>query len=134
MTPRLEIFDWTFLDEVGRWALGVAVLASVVGTVVVRSWTFPLACMLTVAIDVALVHASAVRGGRLADDGEVDHPAVAVFFGGRLAYKALLMGAALLLPGLLDFWGVVTGALVFDTTLLVVGSILAVGRLNAVGR
>jgi hypothetical protein len=134
MSSSVELFSWSFLDEVGRWSLGIVALAALVGAVVTRSWEFPTSCLLAGTIDFALVHFSAVRGGRSAERGEIDQGAMALFLGGRLGYKVLLLSAAFVWPRVLDFWGVVVGALSYDMTLLVVGSILAVNRTHMIGR
>jgi hypothetical protein len=135
MSARSDVFTWTFLDEVAWWALGIACIASVAGAAVTHRWTFPLGCLLTVGLDLALVHLSARRGGHVAEIGGVDEGVVlGLFLGGRLALKAVLLVVALVWPWLLDFWGVAAGAVTYDITLAVVGSIVAVGRLNAAGR
>jgi hypothetical protein len=134
MSPNGELFAWSFLDEIGRWSLGFVALAAVVGAVVTRSWEFPTSCLLAGGIDFALVHFSTERGGRSAEVGKIDSGAMVLFLGGRLAYKVVLLSAALLWPRVLDFWGVAVGALSYDMTLLVVGSILAVDRTHMIGR
>jgi hypothetical protein len=134
MKSPSSVFDWSFLDEIGRWSLGIVAVAAVVGAVATRSWEFALSCLVAGAIDVALVHIAAERGGRAAETGDVDQAAMVIFLGGRLVYKILLLSAALVWPSLLSFWGVVVGVLSYDVTLVVVGSFLAVERTNLIRR
>lgn len=116
------------MREVARWSIAVAVAVAVGGTLVSRDWRFPLALTLGATFDVGtvmlLLHRvrpqtmDAARAGRLA----------AQLIAPRLVIKALLLAAAVLLPFVLDLWGMLAGVLVFDLTLTTVGSVIAASR------
>ena len=134
MTSPTDTFTWRFLDEVAYWALGMAAVAALMGAIVTRSWAFPVSCLVTAFIDVCIVHASAHRGGNRAEEGAVDGASMVLFVGGRLAFKVVLLSAALLWPSFVDFWGVVAGAVAYDLTLVTIGSALATSRMRTAGR
>lgn len=121
-------FSWEFLDEMTVWALVLGCVVAVGGGVVMGSVTFTAGCVIALGIDVALVRTATHRGQRELADGRVDSVAPMVMLAGRLIVKAGLLVLAILVPGALGFAGTVVGALTFDITLLVVGSIVAASR------
>lgn len=117
-----------FVREVAGWSIAVAFAVAAGGAVVLRDWRFPLALAVGAAFDVGTVmlllrrvgppEVDAARAGRLA----------AKLIAPRLVIKALLLATAVLLPFALDKWGMLVGILVFDVTLMTVGSVIAASR------
>ena len=121
-------FEWSFLDEVARWALGVGVVASAAGVAVTRDPAFAVACMVATAIDVLLVSLSVRRASHGLDAGHIDPVAPLVMLAGRLVVKAGLLLVAMLSHDTAAFWGAVAGVMVFDVTLAFGGSVIAISR------
>ncbi len=121
-------FSWEFLDEIARWALTVAALCSAVALFVGTDVRFAAACMTGAVIDVALVRMAARRARTEIESDTYGGTAAAILLGGRLVVKALLLLAALALPWVFDFAGMVAGVLMYDFTLAVVGSVIALRR------
>jgi len=121
-------FEWSFLDEIGRWALGVGVVASAAGVAVTRDPAFAVACMAATAIDVLLVSLSVRRASHGLDSGHIDPVAPLVMLAGRLVVKAGLLLVAMLSHDTAAFWGAVVGVMVFDVTLAFGGSAIAISR------
>jgi hypothetical protein len=130
---RTDIFDWRFLDDVAKWALGFSIAVAVLGAVITRAWTFPVTCLVVAGVDIALVHAAARRGGHGVETGTVDEVAF-LLFGGRFVFKIVALVAAAIAPALISFWGAVAGALIYDTTLAFAGSFMAASRMSTAGR
>jgi hypothetical protein len=121
-------FEWSFLDEIARWALGAAALVSVVGVALTRDIAFAVACLLAVGIDVALVALSVRRARSELDLGRIDAVAPIVMLAGRLLVKACLLLVALLSRESAAFIGTIAGVMVFDVTLAFGGSAIAISR------
>jgi hypothetical protein len=121
-------FEWSFLDEISRWALGVAVLASAIGSVYTRGAAFAVACMTATIVDLALVELSVRRARRELEAGRIDTVAPIVMLAGRLIVKAGVLVLALLVNNAVVFQGAVVGVLVFDVTLAFGGSAIAISR------
>jgi uncharacterized membrane protein YdfJ with MMPL/SSD domain len=121
-------FEWGFLDEICRWALAVAVLIAVVGVWVTQQPVFAVAVLVVAGVDVAMIMASSRRARRELDAGRIDAVAPIVMLAGRLIVKAGLLVAWLLYGGSAGFAGAVAGAVVFDVTLALIGSGIAVVR------
>ena len=121
-------FSWEFLDEMTVWSLVIGCVTAVVGGVILTSPTFTAGCVVALGIDIALVRAATHRGRRELAQGRIDPIAPAVMLAGRLVAKAGLLVMAILVPQALGFTGTVIGALTFDITLVVVGSIVAASR------
>jgi hypothetical protein len=117
-----------FVREVARWSIAVAFVIAVGGAVVLRDWRFPLALTLGAAFDVGSVMALLQRVGPPALDAARAGKLAALLIAPRLVIKALLVAAAVLLPFALDKWGMLAGILVFDVTLMTVGSVIAASR------
>jgi len=118
-------FSWDFLDEMTVWALAIGVLIALVGGGVLHSFAFSLGCLLTVGADVILVRAATARARRELAAGRIDPVAPTVMLAGRLIVKAGLLVVSVFVPRIMGFVGTVAGALTFDLTLVVVGSIVA---------
>ena len=121
-------FEWSFLDEVCRWAFAAALLAAGVGAWVTHDPVFALSTVLVAGIDIALVAVASRRGRRELEAGRIDAVAPTVMLAGRLVVKAGLLVLALLWGGMTAFAGAVCGALAFDVTLAFGGSVIAVCR------
>jgi hypothetical protein len=130
MGPDSDIigFSWEFLGEMSAWTMRLAALVAVVGLVVTREPQFALGCLVGAGADVWLVkRASRAAQQSLAETGVAPY-STALLLAGRVVLKAALLGAALLFPMVLDFWGTAIGVLAYDATIAVVGSILVVRR------
>jgi hypothetical protein len=121
-------FSWDFLDEMTVWSLVIGASIAVVGGVLLGSVAFAAGCLLALGVDVALVRVSTHRARAELAEGRVDSVAPMVMLAGRLVAKALLLVLAIFVPQYLGFTGTVVGALTFDITLVVVGSITAASR------
>lgn len=121
-------FEWSFLDEVCRWALGAALLVGGVGAWLTHQPVFALAVMVLAGADVALVAGATRRARRELEAGRIDAVAPTVMLAGRLLVKAGLLVLWLLFGGTVAFAGAVAGALVFDVTLAFGGSAIAIYR------
>jgi hypothetical protein len=121
-------FSWDFLDEMTVWAVWIAAGVALVGGVMLQSVSFAVGCLVAAGIDVALVRVAAHRARREMAGGRIDAAAPTVMLAGRLVAKALLLTLALFVPYILGFAGTVAGALVFDLTLVIVGSVIAAAR------
>jgi hypothetical protein len=118
-------FSWPFLEEMSNWTLGVGVVAALVGGVITRDPLFVAAVLAGVLADVAIVRTT-VHKGLAAEASRSISPSIAgLFVGLRLAVKALILVVAYFSGDRQLFWGAVIGVVLFDTVLLVVGSIRA---------
>jgi hypothetical protein len=118
-------FTWPFLEEMSSWTLGLGLAIAAVGGVIVRDPLFSAAVLAGVLADVALVRTTVHRGMK----AEVAHtigPGLAgLFVGVRLAIKALILLVAYFAGDTAEFWGAVIGVVLFDTVILIVGSVRA---------
>jgi hypothetical protein len=121
-------FSWEFLDQMTVWTAGLAIAVALIGGIALGSVPFAAGCLVAAGIDVVLVRISTHRASRELADGRIDAVAPIVMLGGRLLVKAGLLVLAIFVPAVLGFAGTATGALMFDTTLVVVGSIIAAQR------
>ena len=121
-------FSWGFLEEVSWWSLGIAVVISMVATIVTRQAAFALGCMLAASLDVVFIRAIASSARREIEAGRPGAGSAPMLFVGRLSAKAGILVLAVLLPHILSFAGTVVGVLDFDITLAVVGSAIAATR------
>ena len=121
-------FSWDFLDEMAAWSLAIGCTIAVVAGFILGSTAFVAGCVVAVGIDVTLVRAATHRARRELEEGRIDALAPTLMLAGRLAVKAALLVAAIFVPRVLGFTGTVVGALTFDITLVVVGSIIAASR------
>ncbi|NTU71873.1 MAG: hypothetical protein HGB10_08670 [Coriobacteriia bacterium] len=121
-------FSWGFLDEIAAWSLGLGGVIALGGGLLLKSVAFAVGCLIAVAVDVALVRLATGRARRELAAGRIDPVAPMIMLAGRLIVKAGILVTSLLIPMAHGFAGTVAGALVFDTTLVVVGSILAAYR------
>jgi hypothetical protein len=121
-------FEWGFLDEISRWAIGVTALVAIVGALVSGSAGFAVACVLASAIDLVMVEFSVRRARRELDLGRIDSVAPIVMLAGRLLVKAGVLVLALGAQNTAVFAGAVAGVVIFDVTLAFGGSLIAIGR------
>ena len=121
-------FEWGFLDEISWWTLGIGVAIAAAGGYLLRDLAFAIGCLVAVGIDVAIVLSASRRARKELEDGRIDAVAPIVMLAGRLVVKAGLLALALAMPRLLSFTGAVAGALTFDITLALVGSVIALSR------
>jgi hypothetical protein len=121
-------FQWGFLDEISWWTLGIGVVAAAAGTYLTHAPAFAIGCLLAVVVDVAMVLSASRHARREFDSGRIDPVAPIVMLAGRLLVKSGLLILAFAIPQWLSFPGTVVGALTFDITLALVGSVIAVGR------
>jgi len=116
------VYSLGLLRDVARWSVPVAVVVAVAGTAISRDLLFGISCVIGAAFDIGTL-AWALRRTRGLDP----HAAIAsgpfVFaYLFRIAVKAVLLVAAVLLPTLLNLWGMAAGVLIVDLTLATVGS------------
>jgi hypothetical protein len=121
-------FSWDFIDEIGVWSLVIGVAIALVGGYLLRSAGFAVGCLVAVGVDVALVRVATRRGRRALSEGSVDAVAPTLMLAGRLLVKTALLVIALFVPQEFVFAGTIVGALTFDVTLALVGSVLAASR------
>jgi len=121
-------FSWDFLDEMTVWSLVIGLVIAVGGGFLLGSVSFAVGCVVALIVDVALVRVSTHRARQELLEGRIDSVAPTVMLAGRLVVKAGLLVAAIFVPQMLGFAGTVAGALTFDLTLVVVGSIIAASR------
>jgi hypothetical protein len=119
-------FSWGFLRAMSAWTMRLASIAAVVGLIVTRDPAFALGCLVGAGADVLLVRRSSASAERALAENSVAPYSTALLLAGRVVLKAALLGVALLVPQVLDFWGTAIGVLAYDVTLAVVGSILVV--------
>ena len=126
--PTVLGFSWDFIDEMSVWSLIIGVSIALIGGFLLKSVAFAVGCLVAVGVDVALVRIATRSGRRAFGEGRIDSVAPTVMLAGRLVVKAGLLVVALFVPQDLAFAGTVVGALTFDITLVVVGSIIAASR------
>jgi hypothetical protein len=119
-------FDLGFLVFIQRWSLAVAALALVFGTAVTADLRFAASLIIGAVFDIALFHAMT----NIASRQDTDNPALRLsgFFLVMLVGKSLLILIAFLLPAYLDIYGMATGVLVVEITIMTVGSFTAAMR------
>lgn len=127
------LYSWEFLGELVNWSRMIAVGAALAGAVLTRDYRVPVSIALAAAVDIVTIQSIAARARKV-----VDQPGLApeglslstvagnLFV--RLASKAVLLLAAVVFPSVFDFWGMVAGVLVVDTTILIVGTTTAAVR------
>ncbi len=121
-------FSWDFLDEMSVWALVIGTAIGLVGGYITGSVSFALGCLVALGVDIALVRTATHRARRELEAGRIDSVAPTIMLAVRLVVKALLLVAAIFVPQVLGFTGTVVGALTYDITLVIVGSIVAASR------
>lgn len=121
-------FQWGFLDEISWWTLGIGVVAAGVGTYLTHAPAFAIGCLLAVCVDVAMVMSASRHARREFENGRIDPVAPIVMLAGRLLVKSGLLVLAFAIPQWLSFPGTVVGALTFDITLALIGSVIALSR------
>jgi hypothetical protein len=123
-------FSWRFLEEMSTWTLGFGLLIAIAGGFILGNPLFLAAVLAGVLADVAIVRTTAHRGMR--DETEhVVNPALAgLFVGVRLVVKAAILVIGYLAPNPEVFWGAVIGVVLFDTVLLIVGSVRAASSMR----
>ena len=127
-------FTWHFMDEITWWTLGIAFVISVVASFVTRAPWFAAGCLVVVVVDVMLVRVASHRAQKELEDDNIDAVAPTIMLVGRMLAKAILLVAALFAVNVQAFAGAVVGALAYDITLAVVGSIMALLRGGALPR
>jgi hypothetical protein len=124
-------FDTGFLRDVAAWSARVAMAAAVVGAVFTRDWRFPLSVGIGAAVDIGVLELAIRRGEAAAESGLARESLVASgLVASRLLIKGLLLVVSVLLPALLNVWGMIVGVLVFDVTVMTVGSVKAAVRVS----
>ncbi|TLM78532.1 MAG: hypothetical protein FDZ70_03990 [Actinobacteria bacterium] len=117
--------DWDFLDRMGAWTVRLAAIAALAGAIVTLDVRFAVSCMLGAAIDVLLLHWVAERGKSAIAEDRLGGGLIAAFLAERILVKAVLLVGATALPALSSFWGMVTGVVAFDVTLITVGPVVS---------
>ena len=121
-----------FVREVVAWSAGVAVTGLFVSVLVTRGWRFPVSFALGAAFDIGTIvlvlRRAPGEAGSFAGAGN----AAAALVAGRLVLKTALLALAVAIPAALDIWGMAAGVLVFETTLMTVGSYKAAVATRAV--
>jgi len=121
-------FSWSFIDEVSWWSLGIAFVIAAAVFLATGDTAFVVGCLGGAAVDIGLVRLSSHRAKRELADGRIDGVAPMVMVAGRLFVKTGLLLIAIFFPMIMSLAGTITGVLVFDVTLAVVGSVLAASR------
>ncbi|HET6350694.1 MAG TPA: hypothetical protein VFG89_01005 [Coriobacteriia bacterium] len=127
-TRATDSFSWAFLDAVALWAAVAVIAVAVVGGVVTHGVAFAAACVVAGGIDVAVVHVAVLMARAGSAPLGISSRAAAIFIAGRLVIKTALLAAAWAFPAILSLAGTIAGVLVYDLTLTVLGSALAVRR------
>lgn len=121
------VYSWDYLRRLARWSIPVGVLTAAVGALLTKDMRFAVACGAVTAVDIAIFQLIVSRAeAMLAGSGPAGAGAVAALMGIRLVFKAAVLVGAALAPALAPFAAVVAGALVVDTTIMVVGGVTAV--------
>ena len=121
-------FSLRFLTEIAWWTMGVSVGAAVIGTIATRAPWFALGCLVASGVDVVLVRVASNRAEIELEQNHVDAAAPTIMLAGRILAKAVLLVTALFAVNTQAFAGAIVGALTFDITLAVVGSVIAAVR------
>jgi hypothetical protein len=125
-----DVYSVAFLRDMARWAAWLAFAAAALGAAFTRDWRFPLAVAVGAGADIGLLMPMVHRG----ESSEADDPAgasraVGLLVAVRLVAKMVLLTASILLPNLLNVWGMLVGVLAVDTTIMTVGSAKAAVRI-----
>ena len=106
-----------------------AAIFAVGAGLMLSSAAFAAGCLITVSLDVTLVRVATHRAHRELARGHIDDLAPTLMLGGRLLAKGVLLAASVFVPDVLGFAGTLAGAVAFDITLFVAGSIVAAARM-----
>lgn len=128
MDRERPVYSWEFIREMAGYAKFVAVGVTLIGGALTRDVRFALTCAGASVIDIWLFDRAGKRtqtDSERQTGGAVTYGIVAGLVAGRVALKAVLLAVATMLPKVLSFWGMVSGVLVMDTTVLLVGGTVA---------
>jgi hypothetical protein len=116
------VYSLGLLRDVARWSVPVALAAAVLGSALTHDARFGISCVLGAGADIGTL-VWALRRTRGLDPHEAisSGPFMRAYLL-RIAVKAVLLVAAVLLPAWLDLWGTAAGVLTFDLTLATAGS------------
>ncbi|MDH4140575.1 MAG: hypothetical protein OEV43_08400 [Coriobacteriia bacterium] len=109
-----------FLGDVSRWSFWVAPVLAVVGTAITRDARWGVACLIGAAYDVLTMRYAAGLAPSEENAHALDHRFIMVMLG-RMVGKAVLIVAAVALPGILHTWGMAVGVLTVEITMMTVG-------------
>jgi hypothetical protein len=117
------------VESLVHWSVAIAAIAAVAGGLLTHDVRFFLTCAAVSLADLWLFSYLAHHGRSLIEAGsQMSSGMLAAAIGLRLVLKAAALVLAAVLPNVLSFWGAVTGALVVDTTVLVIGGAAAAIR------
>ncbi|MBE0476310.1 MAG: hypothetical protein IBX62_04325 [Coriobacteriia bacterium] len=136
-SSRLE-YSWSFIRELIGWARWATAGVALTGGIITRDWRFSFAVLVGAVVDIWTLR-EIVKGGERAVEDSGEHGTVGLgdvvhYMGIRFGAKAVLLLAAVTLPFVFDFWGMVAGVLVVDATIFIVGSIIVAARMLKAGR
>jgi hypothetical protein len=118
-----DVTSLRFLRDLTSWSLAAAAAVALAGGMLTRDWRFVVSCALGAAFDIGSLELLLRRTSlRTAEDTVESSRVAAVVVAERLVVKALLLAAAVAFSDHLSLWGMLAGVLVFDATLMVVGS------------
>lgn len=123
MDDRDTVFSWGFLRAVAHWSLAVSAAVAVAGWLLTGGFVFPASFAVAAGLDILTLDLGISRSRQALAEGEPARLPAGIFAARLVGKAALLVVAALLLDDPAAFWGVVTGSLVVDTTVLLAGSV-----------
>ncbi|HEY5432711.1 MAG TPA: hypothetical protein VIL06_04815 [Coriobacteriia bacterium] len=118
-------YSLDLLRDVAMWSVPVAITVAVLGSAVSHDVRFGTSCVLGAAIDIGTLAWTVRRTKDLDPHMAWSGGPLAYAFLFRVAVKATLLVAAVLLPAVLSLWGAAVGVLTVDLTLATVGSAAA---------
>ncbi|MCE5190168.1 MAG: hypothetical protein LLG08_00050 [Actinomycetia bacterium] len=127
MDGQAPVYSWEFIQEIAGYARYMAAGVALVGGALTQDIRFALTCAGAASVDIWLFERTAKRA-RTASEHSTEAAAyrnIGSLVAGRLVVKAALLVASTLLPAVLSFWGMVSGVLAMDTTIAVVGCVVA---------
>lgn len=127
---RTADLTWSFLKAIVLWSIMVAAAVAIGSCFVICDPRFTFTFLFAAAFDVGTL-AIVMRDARSYMENGVPQAGqrVAAVLGTRLALKAVLLALAGFVPTIFSFLGMVLGVLLVDTTVLIIGSAVAVWRM-----
>lgn len=121
------VYSWEFMRELVSWSRYVALAVALGSGALMGDPRFAITCAAAAGLDIWLFSLFEDYGrSRLSGAAAtVAYRRVAALVGVRFAFKGVLLVLAIIFPRLLSFWGMVAGVLIVDTTVLVVGAVVA---------
>lgn len=127
MDGQAPVYSWEFIQEMAGYARYMAAGVALVGGALTQDIRFALTCAGAALVGIWLFERAAKRARTASERGTeaAAYRTIGNLVAGRVVVKAVLLVAATLLPTVLSFWGMVSGVLVMDTTVCLVGGVVA---------